>query len=108
MHLRHCPRKRQQGAACGEFPLRVPSGGCHNNRFHRCLDDLFTLLAGHTCPAAAQKRPSPDQNGDLAAEDGSTDAVAKPKRGRPSMANSIEKVSDHLESPPRAMNGELH
>ena len=33
MHLRHCPRKRQQGAACGEFPLRVPSGGCHNDRF---------------------------------------------------------------------------
>ena len=104
MRLRERPRKRPQGAACGEFPLCVPSSGCHNNRPLRhppspaaCLDDLCALLAGHVCPTA-QKRASPDQHValDTAAEDGGKGGVAKQKRGRPSMAESLKKVSEHL------------
>ena len=62
-----------------------------------CLDDLCALLAGHVCPTA-QKRASPGQHGALnaAAEDGGKGGVAKQKRGRPSMAESMKKVSGHL------------
>jgi hypothetical protein len=35
MRLLQRPLTRRHGAGRGEFPLRDPSIGCHNNRFHR-------------------------------------------------------------------------